>query len=87
MKDDAKSKNFKNNIRTYNSMFAFTSMGGKVDESVNKTGRAPYVFRLHGQTYHKIGSLLPEQGSPPKFAQLYIYDTENEIENREKALR
>ena len=68
-------------------MFAFTSMGGKVDDSINKKGRGPYVFRLHGQTYHKIGSLLPEPGAPPKFAQLYIYDTENETENRARALR
>ena len=85
--DDAKSKNFKKNVRTYNSMFSFTSMGGKVDEKINNQGRAPYVFRLHGQTYHSIGSLIPEQGAPPKFAQLYIYDTDNETENRAKALR
>nr|GEV00796.1 hypothetical protein [Tanacetum cinerariifolium] len=29
LNDDGKSQNFRNNIRTYNSMFAFTSMGGK----------------------------------------------------------
>ena len=85
--DDAKSKNFKKNIRTYNSMFSFTSMGGKVDDKINRQGRAPYVFRLHGETYHSIGSLLPESGATPKFAQLYIYDTENEDANRAKALR
>lgn len=85
--NDTKSQNFKNNIRTYNSMFSFTSMGGKVDDSINKKGRGPYVFRLHGQTYHKIGSLLPEKGVPPKFCQMYIYDTQNETENRAKALR
>nr|GEW92912.1 replication protein A 70 kDa DNA-binding subunit B [Tanacetum cinerariifolium] len=31
-----KSKSFMENIRRYNSMFAFTSMGGNVDNSVNK---------------------------------------------------
>nr|KAJ0201365.1 hypothetical protein LSAT_V11C600327900 [Lactuca sativa] len=35
-----------------------------------------------GQNYHSIGSLLPEQGFKPKFSQLYIYDTDNEIANR-----
>ena len=85
--DDAKSQNFKNNIRTYNSMFSFTSMGGQIDDSINRRGRAPYVFRLHGQTYHSMGSLLPKPGAPPKFAQLYIYDTANETENRARALR
>nr|GEX68627.1 uncharacterized protein [Tanacetum cinerariifolium] len=44
-------------------MFAFTSMGGKVDNSVNRRGRGPYVFCLHGQTYHSMGSLLPQEES------------------------
>ncbi|GJY35984.1 ATP-dependent DNA helicase PIF1-like protein [Tanacetum coccineum] len=81
LNDDGKSQNFKNNIRTYNNMFSFTSMGGKVDDSINRRGRGPYVFRLHGQTYHSMGSFLLQAGAPLKFEQLYIYDTENEIEN------
>ncbi|XP_035838014.1 uncharacterized protein LOC110900424 [Helianthus annuus] len=32
------SKHFLKNIRRYNSMFAFTSMGGKVDSTVNRDG-------------------------------------------------
>ncbi|GKD77876.1 hypothetical protein Tco_1340497 [Tanacetum coccineum] len=76
-----KSANFIDNIRRYNSMFAFTSMGGKQDTSVN-TGRGPYCYRLHGENYHLAGPLLPETGKPAKFAQLYIFDTENEIQNR-----
>nr|KAJ0186702.1 hypothetical protein LSAT_V11C900477310 [Lactuca sativa] len=78
---DSKSKHFMKNIRRYNSMFSFTSMGGKVDSSINR-GNAPYIFKLSGQDYHSIGSLLPTPGSRPKFCQLYIYDTENEISNR-----
>ena len=78
---DSKSKHFMKNIRSYNSMFSFTSMGGKIDSSINR-GNAPYIFRLSGQNYHSIGSLLPERGLKPKFSQLYIYDTDNEIANR-----
>ncbi|XP_019175431.1 PREDICTED: uncharacterized protein LOC109170736 [Ipomoea nil] len=74
------------NIITYNNMFCFTSIGGKIDTSVNKGGRPP-VFRLSGQNYHLIGSLLPEEGKPPNFAQLYIYDTANEKNNRINAVR
>ncbi|XP_049362072.1 uncharacterized protein LOC125826778 [Solanum verrucosum] len=77
--------NFRKNIRVYNSMFAFTSMGGRVDRSINRS-KGPYVFRISGQNYHHIGSLLPEIGKSPQFAQLYIYDTDNEIENRIKSL-
>ncbi|KAL5130781.1 hypothetical protein HKD37_12G033780 [Glycine soja] len=65
----------------YNLMFAFTSPGIKFDKSYN-TGKGPPTFRIHGQTHHLIGSLLPMPNNPPKFAQLYIYDTDNEIINR-----
>ncbi|XP_076898135.1 uncharacterized protein LOC143551628 [Bidens hawaiensis] len=81
-----KSKFFLKNIRRYNSMFAFTSMGGKVDSSINR-GNAPFVFRISSQNYHSIGSLLPENGSKPKFSQVYIYDTENEVSNRQCLFR
>ncbi|GJX29833.1 putative reverse transcriptase domain-containing protein [Tanacetum coccineum] len=72
--------------RWYNSMFAFTSMGGKQDNSVN-TGRGPYCYRIQGMNYHRMGSLLPYEGKPLMFSHLYIYDTENEVKNRIKFAR
>ncbi|KAH0705912.1 hypothetical protein KY285_010434 [Solanum tuberosum] len=60
-------------------------MGGRVDRSINRS-KGPYVSRISGQNYHHIGSLLPDIGKSPQFAQLYIYDTDNEIENRIKSL-
>jgi hypothetical protein len=77
----AKSSNFFNNIRSYNNMFSFTSLGGKVDSRMDK-GPGPPHFVISGQNYHRIGSLVPCDGQTPKFAQLYIYDTQNEIANR-----
>lgn len=62
-------------------MFAFTSMGVKVIDSIND-GRGPYVFKISGQLCHRIGSLLPNEGSRPEYAQLYIFDTQNELKNR-----
>ncbi|CAH9146788.1 unnamed protein product, partial [Cuscuta epithymum] len=47
---DERSRHFLENIRSYNSMFSFTSMGGKIDTQIND-GRAPRVFRLNGQNY------------------------------------
>ncbi|XP_029149862.2 uncharacterized protein [Arachis hypogaea] len=78
---DQRSKHFKDNIRTYNSMFCFTSLGGKIETSIND-GTGPPQFIVSGQNYHRIGSLVPIEGQRPKFAQLYIYDTENEVSNR-----
>lgn len=79
------SRKFRDNIRVYNSMFAFTSIGANIDTEINRRP-GPYVFRINGQNHHIIGSLLPADGHRPKFAQLYIYDTENEISNRIRAL-
>lgn len=85
-KKSKQSKNFIENIRQYNNMYSFTSMGGKVNHALN-SGNAPYVFSLSGMNYHSIGDLLPPQGAKPVFSQLYIYDTENEISNRISAVR
>nr|GEW64333.1 hypothetical protein [Tanacetum cinerariifolium] len=71
---------FRDQIRVYNSMFYFTSFGAKIDHSIN-TGRAPYTFRISGQSYHRIGSLIPNEGTQPKFTHLYFFDTQNEVRN------
>ncbi|WVZ88903.1 hypothetical protein U9M48_035370, partial [Paspalum notatum var. saurae] len=76
-----RSKNFIKHIREYNCLFAFTSMGANIDRSMND-GRGPPIFKISGQVHHRIGSLLPADGGPPKFIQLYIYDTAHEIQNR-----
>ncbi|WVZ65260.1 hypothetical protein U9M48_014656, partial [Paspalum notatum var. saurae] len=75
------SNQFMRLIRQYNSLFAFTSLGVHVDKSIN-TGNGPYVFRINGVVHHRIGSLIPEPGHRPEYAQLYIYDTANEMQNR-----
>lgn len=75
------SNNFMRLIRQYNSLFAFTSLGVHVDNSIN-TGGGPYVFRINGVVHHRIGSLIPSTGKRPEYAQLYIYDTDNELQNR-----
>ncbi|KAK9714969.1 hypothetical protein RND81_06G134200 [Saponaria officinalis] len=82
---DVQGKHFTENIRAYNMMFLFTSMGRKIDKNINR-GRSTYTFRLRGQNYHSIGSLLPVEGLPPKFTQLYIYDTDDEVSNRQRAI-
>jgi hypothetical protein len=46
-------------------MFAFTFTGGIVDKKINK-GRGPYAFCMHGQNYHHIGTLLPQEGNQPR---------------------
>lgn len=68
-------------IRHYKSMFSFTSLGADIDNSVN-VGTAPYVFKMHGTVYHRIGSLMPQEDGVPKFSQLYIIDSADELRYR-----
>lgn len=71
LNNDRKSKHFLKHIRSFNMMFSFTSMGGKIVNDIND-GNGPPMFVMNGENYHQIGSLLPPLGSKPKFAQLYI---------------
>jgi hypothetical protein len=74
---DVIGKAFCEHIHTYNKALAMTS---KTDETVNEgeegvnDGIGPYVFKLHGELFHRSGSLLPPEGESPVYAQLYIYD-------------
>ena len=58
---DGVSKEFIKNVHAHNMMFAFTSLGGRIDISINQ-GFGAYVFRMHWQNYHMMGSLLPKNG-------------------------
>jgi len=80
------SKNYQCNIQTYNMIFAFKSAGIKLDKSINES-RGPPTIRIQGQPCHQIGNLLPMLGKQPKFSQLYIFDTQNEVENRNNTMR
>jgi hypothetical protein len=71
---------FQDQIRMYNSVLTFTSLGAKVDESITG-GLGSYSFRIQGELYHKIRSLCPAKRRP-QFAQLYIHDMKHEHQNR-----
>src|SRR3954463_7155762 len=64
------------NIRAYNSVLAFTSLGANIDEDLANAREGVYTFRIHGALYHRIGGLMPKnEGQHPAFAQIYFYDT------------
>jgi hypothetical protein len=65
---------FRKYIRNYNNALAMTSVGRKLDNSLNAAGGGPYSFRLHGELILRVGSLLPIEGQQPVYAQLYIHD-------------
>ncbi|KAI2508123.1 helicase [Fragilaria crotonensis] len=73
---------FMPHIRAYNSALSFASIGANVDDALIDRSCGIYTFRIHGSMYHRLGSLLPEPGQHPAFAQLYFYDTNHEVDNR-----
>ncbi len=66
------------NMRAYNNCLALASIGC---EEKLVPGFSP-TFTIQGKVFHTIGCLKPEEGESPKFAQLYFYDTENDVKNR-----
>ncbi len=77
---DAANPDFLQKLRSYNNAFALASIG--CDEKVVH-GFSP-TFKIQGKVYHRIGSLCPNDGETPKFAQIYFHDTDHEAENRLK---
>ncbi|XP_031634678.1 uncharacterized protein LOC116347980 [Contarinia nasturtii] len=77
---DPLSRHFQQNIRKYNSCFQMTSFGAS--EIVGANGYMP-TFKVQGQVYHTIGSLLPVPEEESKFLQIYFMgDYEKEIDQR-----
>jgi hypothetical protein len=74
-------RQFREKIRQYNSALAFTSMGAEVDRHTVQ-GAGPTSFRIHGALHHLMGSLIPNEGHDPCYAQLYIYDPEQATDHR-----
>jgi len=72
---------FRQNIRIYNSALSFISIGAKIDQQVASTSSI-YTFRIHREMYHKIDTLLSDSEIQFQFIQIYIYDTDHEIQNR-----
>lgn len=76
---DPDSNLFLKSIRTFNSCFQMTSFGAT--EIVNNTaanGRQfNSTFKIKGQVYHKLGSLLPMPNEAHKFLQIYFMGGED----------
>ena len=73
---------FRKNVRKYNQALAWTSTGAKVDTNLANLNGGHYTFKIQGQLYHQIGSLLPAEGNEHKFAQIYFLDAEEQTARR-----
>ena len=73
--------NFRTNIRAYNQIFAFTSMGVNVDNNLANGRDGVFTFRINGSICHRIGDYsAKEEGA--KYAQIYMLDEEEQLRRR-----
>ena len=78
----AESKHFLVNIRKYNSCFQMTSFGAT--RIIQGDGYVP-SFKVQGQVYHQVGSLLPVADREPTFLQIYFMgDRQQEADQRRR---
>ena len=78
------SKLFLRKIRKFNSCFQMTSFGAtKICDRASDGRNFETTFKIQGQVYHKIGSLMPMPDNNPKFLQIYFMgDCEERVTTR-----
>ncbi|XP_047534370.1 uncharacterized protein LOC125069008 [Vanessa atalanta] len=76
--DHPYSTHFLKNIRKYNTLFQMTSFGAKEI----REGNFMPTFKIEGQIYHLIGSLLSTKGQSPKFLQTYFISDADQLSLR-----
>lgn len=77
-------RRFRKHARLYNSALQMAS-SGLVDIAPQQGG--PSMIAIRGAVHHLLGPLVPAQGRPPQFAQLYIIDDpEQQVQSRIEAL-
>ena len=65
---------FQHIARDCNVLIALASVGANIDAPTS-TMRS-YVYRIRGAMYRIFGSMEPEDGDAPRYAQIYLYDTD-----------
>jgi hypothetical protein len=45
-------------------------------------GKGPPSYKIQGELYHRLGSLLPDEAAAPTYSQLYVYDHQEALRYR-----
>ena len=77
--DTTQSRHFLDNIRHYNATMSMASWNATLTDHA---GRGPRVVTIHGQAYHLTAAQEAPEGQPPQYAQLYILDTNDALQQR-----
>ncbi|KAG1179063.1 hypothetical protein G6F70_003140 [Rhizopus microsporus] len=93
---DTQGRHFKDNLRQYNTAFAFTSLDCDIVSAEDRANNTTInsnnsnnnrcglnAFQIHGALCYRQGPLTPVEGSEPSYAQLYIFDPSYAAERRQ----
>ena len=73
--DNHEARSFREGLRRWNSIFAFTSIRFNMDNRATEIGGTFQLFQIHGALYHRQGPLVPAGGlEDARFSQIYLYD-------------
>ena len=75
--DTGIARHFRTHIRKYNSALAFASLKYTPDQRVRG---GLQCFQIHGALYHLAGPLQHAANTRPQFAQIFLYDPEDVVE-------
>jgi hypothetical protein len=71
---DRQSRLFREHLRRWNTLFAFTSIRYNADDRTGVIGEGFRLFQIHGAVYHQQGPLVPPGDRDALFSQMYLYD-------------
>ena len=73
--DNSEARAFREGLRRWNSIFAFTSIWFNMDNRTSEIGGTFQLFQIYGAVYHRQGPLVPAGGlGDARFSQVYLYD-------------
>ena len=75
--DTSLARHFRTHIRKYNSALAFASLKYQPDQ---RTRGGLQCFQIHGALYHLAGPLQHAANTRPQFAQVFLYDPEDAVQ-------
>lgn len=78
---DKESVEFHKYIRSYNNNLSLTLVGLKYNSELTKNMNGVYAFRIQGQGYHFLNSLMASDGKASG-VKLYFLDTKNKLSKR-----
>jgi hypothetical protein len=81
-KIENKHQEFKNLIRLYNNVLAFTHCSANVDQNLLKRTSGVYTFRISGSMHHQLPPIMLSENNSHRFAQIYFLDAERQLNNR-----